>query len=503
MKDFKKLIREAHLGNPLNEIKPTPVSGTKSGATYSLDSDREIILKKDVKGAKIGDFINITLPKGTIIYNLPGGVFAKHKDLDDMFGGRNVRKDAKYGFSVIRSRDTLAAIEDAANLEESLNDDILDEDMNDPVLVKARAAKMADEKEMAKQASLDKKYGSNFMDKLDAEIGLKNELQDLKDERAQLMIDMEQEAEPEGGEIADEYGSRLNDIDARMGEIKPELEDLRMYESVVTESKGAMNYFSDLKSNYQKAFRYLDVKEREEYKRLAKDFFSKLQVDDKVRAVGLNEDSYIRVSKPRFKKDKNNPNFLYVYMDYDTGPGGSSIALGKETMTGQIRRLSSAEAVRQMNDIAKKLNDNFNIEDIEVKDLENGKVQIFAVSDDFIDMDPRSELSMALLNESASTEEKRIATRAIKSIAKYRGVSEDEAKRDLTRAIEQLGSLKEAIKDIKETIKLGKTLNEELCAKGKAYRKRRIAAGEKSSAYLSGRAVKVCKGQMSGKKKKK
>jgi hypothetical protein len=29
-----------------------------------------------------------------------------------------------------------------------------------------------------------------------------------------------------------------------------------------------------------------------------------------------------------------------------------------------------------------------------------------------------------------------------------------------------------------------------------------MAAGEKSSAYLSGRAVKVCKGQMSGKKKK-
>ena len=46
-------------------------------------------------------------------------------------------------------------------------------------------------------------------------------------------------------------------------------------------------------------------------------------------------------------------------------------------------------------------------------------------------------------------------------------------------------------------------INEELCAKGKAYRKRRMAAGEKSSAYLSGRAVKVCKGQMSGKKKKK
>jgi hypothetical protein len=45
-------------------------------------------------------------------------------------------------------------------------------------------------------------------------------------------------------------------------------------------------------------------------------------------------------------------------------------------------------------------------------------------------------------------------------------------------------------------------INEELCPAGKAYRKRRIAAGEKSSAYLSGRAVKVCKGQMSSKKKK-
>ena len=46
-------------------------------------------------------------------------------------------------------------------------------------------------------------------------------------------------------------------------------------------------------------------------------------------------------------------------------------------------------------------------------------------------------------------------------------------------------------------------VREKLCKKGEAYRKRRMAAGEKSSAYLSGRAVKVCKGQMSGKSKKK
>ena len=46
-------------------------------------------------------------------------------------------------------------------------------------------------------------------------------------------------------------------------------------------------------------------------------------------------------------------------------------------------------------------------------------------------------------------------------------------------------------------------VREKLCKKGEAYRKRRMAAGEKSSAYLSGRAVKVCKGQMSGKSKRK
>ena len=54
------------------------------------------------------------------------------------------------------------------------------------------------------------------------------------------------------------------------------------------------------------------------------------------------------------------------------------------------------------------------------------------------------------------------------------------------------------IDEIIETVLLGRQLNEELCPKGKAYRKKRLAAGEKSSAYLNGRAVKVCKGQMKG-----
>ena len=53
--------------------------------------------------------------------------------------------------------------------------------------------------------------------------------------------------------------------------------------------------------------------------------------------------------------------------------------------------------------------------------------------------------------------------------------------------------------DVEETTRLGEgVIYEELCPKGKAYIKKRQVAGEKSSAYLSGRAVKVCKGQMQG-----
>jgi hypothetical protein len=49
---------------------------------------------------------------------------------------------------------------------------------------------------------------------------------------------------------------------------------------------------------------------------------------------------------------------------------------------------------------------------------------------------------------------------------------------------------------IKLTEILDEILTEKLCKKGRAYYNRRRAAGEKPSAYLSGRAVKVCKGLM-------
>ena len=56
---------------------------------------------------------------------------------------------------------------------------------------------------------------------------------------------------------------------------------------------------------------------------------------------------------------------------------------------------------------------------------------------------------------------------------------------------------------IKDTEEDGKQLDESnLCKRGQDYIKSRKAAGEKSSAYLSGRAVRVCKGDIKFKGKK-
>ena len=63
----------------------------------------------------------------------------------------------------------------------------------------------------------------------------------------------------------------------------------------------------------------------------------------------------------------------------------------------------------------------------------------------------------------------------------------------------------EIVREVQEIKKLGENLAEGLCKRGKNYIAARKRAGEKSSAYLSGRGVKVCKGQIKGsdgKKKK-
>ena len=301
-----------------------------------------------------------------------------------------------------------------ANIGFFIKEKSIDEmDINDPVLMKMRAAKI-------KTANAGGDGNDKFFAKNAARL---RKLKALKDKRAEIMSDMEQEAEPEGGPIADRYGDMLNKIDAAIAKLEGRKE--MTYDQAIAEMK----------------------------------------VGDKVTFKSGGGDMEIIGVRDMFASDLK----AYRVKNAD----GETFEYSEDQLQlAETEGASKEEETEFHKKLDKLVHDTFGKRKDELK-------------------------------EGASTEEKRIAKRAIKSIAKYRGVSEDEARNDLMRAAKELGSLKEAIKDIKETIESGKNLTEELCAKGKAYIKRRKAAGEKSSAYLSGRAVKVCKGQMSGRKKRK
>jgi hypothetical protein len=104
--------------------------------------------------------------------------------------------------------------------------------------------------------------------------------------------------------------------------------------------------------------------------------------DGEIKSLNEGNKEYF---KPSIRKDKSNPNFLYVDIAYPAGSGVLSVG-GSKTMGGQDREAGAAKALSMGNNIVKKLQSKYNIEDIEVKDLKNGKVEVFAVSDDFIKM---------------------------------------------------------------------------------------------------------------------
>ena len=113
----------------VSEVSKQMISGT-SGRTITTLDNRKYELKKDVKDARIGDYINVVLPKGTIISNLPGGVFANHKDLKDKYctGYKSERWDDKFGVGIRTMPDTLEAIEYNSKVLESIDiEEILNE----------------------------------------------------------------------------------------------------------------------------------------------------------------------------------------------------------------------------------------------------------------------------------------------------------------------------------------------------------------------------------------
>ena len=91
------------------------------------------------------------------------------------------------------------------NLTESLLSEATD--INDPVLMAFRATrrelpKFTPAKSKTRRISFDK-----YLDLLDSQTDIDQDIKDKAEEMAQTFRDMEQEAEPEGGKMADKYGS--------------------------------------------------------------------------------------------------------------------------------------------------------------------------------------------------------------------------------------------------------------------------------------------------------
>jgi hypothetical protein len=109
---------------------------------------------------------------------------------------------------------------------------------------------------------------------------------------------------------------------------------------------------------------------------------------------GISDSVYF---KPTILESEHS-NFLTIIVKYPIGDGFLT-ALGQKTRSGQERDNGQMKASQISKSIVDKLNKEFNIEDIDVSDNKNGKIVIFAVSDDFIGL-PKNTIEQKLKTNS-------------------------------------------------------------------------------------------------------
>ena len=131
-----------------------------------------------------------------------------------------VSGEADYDFDAKNDKELLKKLKD----NEFDSTDILEvneaTDLNDPVLMAFRATrrelpKFKPAKAKSRRLSFDK-----YMDLLDAQTDIEQDIKDYAEEMAQTFRDMEQEAEPEGGEMADKYGSIMMKQETEYSKLK-------------------------------------------------------------------------------------------------------------------------------------------------------------------------------------------------------------------------------------------------------------------------------------------
>jgi len=165
-------------------------------------------------------------------------------------------------------------------------------------------------------------------------------------------------------------------------------EDIELCDFVITQGNQVSLPTPALEDKLADAMvKYVSEPSDEEYDDMAA---MQTPTDPSQFARELNEGNFdSQYYKPYIVRDPNNPNFLKVFIKYPEGTGYLT-ALGQKTMSGQERDFGAKKAMDIAQLVAYKLEDTYNLEDIDITDNENGKVVVFAVSDDFIKKIPTS-----------------------------------------------------------------------------------------------------------------
>ena len=265
----------------------------------------------------------------------------------------------------------------------------------------------------------------------DEALTLRGMLADLKKEREQLFRDMEQEAEPEGGPIADRYGDELNKIENRMYKISKQLRDYDMNESTLKEGV----FLDDIaQMMFSMDYDQLSPLEQEVIRDEAEKY------DDKSLNEKLTPEDHLNIVRSMLVKAEKD---------------------GDDDL--KRRALADMETIKKYNKLKEK-------EDKPVSQSQSSSL-IGRLGDKVLKESIKETIRFIKENNPEFTNE--------------------EIKAEL-KEIKMLGSL------------LDEKAKSKLCKRGRDYIAARKRAGEKSSAYLSGRGVKVCKGQIKfgGKKRK-
>ena len=195
-------------------------------------------------------------------------------------------------------------------------------DLNDPVLVKARAQKSKPEPSR----------GIDY----DEALTLRGMKADIEKQIKQKYIDMEQQAEPEGGKVADRYGSELNKLEDRLYKVEKQLRDYDMNESL-----------SESSSREEKRIAMSAVKRLSKYRGVSEDE----AIQDLLRAIkelgSLNE-SLTEDYKPSHRAynviDKSN-NDKIVAKELSRDKALELAKTNKDYMIDATDRLAETDAI--------------------------------------------------------------------------------------------------------------------------------------------------------------